>query len=334
MSPNPTPFGHLLERERQKRGLSIQHIAKCAGVSEVEFKLWTAGKEQPTKVQVRRMFGASNQIEHYLPAVPAAAASAGPDRLTPPPLPAAAPGSLGAMAHALNKAGVTSIPPVASPAPPPLVAPSVHALPWNEIIRAWRKENNLTVAELGDLLEVDGSTVSNWETGKFAPIAFHLDKLRWLIPALIGVEVPESKHIAKPGRATGPTSSSPTTAAALPPQVLAATVDPLAAIDRILMSFDSLGQSVSLAAPERTAEGQWVFKLVDVGAASDAAPLAIGAGPSMPSAALDMIGSLRASFASRQEQTQQIVRAATARLEAQTRALGAIDGALGAGGGR
>lgn len=331
MSSNATPFHQLLERERQKRGLSIRHIAKSARVSESEFKLWIAGAEVPTRNQILAMFGAGTPLVNYLPRenVP----SVGPDRLTPPPLPKAEPGSLGAGARSMIRASVVLPFDASSPAAaaaPVFVPPVALLLPWNEILRAWRKENGLTTIDLGHLLEVDGSTVSNWEIGKFAPISLHLNKLRELVPALVDVDVPESKHVAKPGRATGSAPSS-TTVAALPP-ALVATMDPLAAIDRILMSFDSLGQSVSLAAPERTPEGQWVFKLVTIGAGTGDAPLAIGAGPSMPAAALDMLGSLRASFASRQEQTERIVRDATARLDAQTKALGAIDGALGIGG--
>lgn len=323
MSPNPTPFHQLLERERQKRGVSIRHLATCARVSEAQFKLWASGAELPTKNQIFAMFGQGTSLVNYLP------------HESVPPLPRAEPGSLGSMAYALVKANVSPViaaravsaaPPVSVQVAPVAEVPA-PALPWNEILRDWRKKEGLTIDELGVLLDVAGSTISNWELAKFPPIASHLDKLRGLVPALAEVVIPGSRDITKPGKGTG----SPATAATLPP-VLVATVDPLAAIDRILMSFDSLGQSVNLAAPERTDEGTWIFKLVDRGAAADVAPLAIGAGPSMPAAALDMLGSLRASFASRQEQTADIVRKATVRLEAQTKALGAIDGALGIGG--
>lgn len=350
-------FSKRLEEEYKAHNYSVRRCAEQARVSETVFRGWCVGNGQPTKVQLQQIFGANTSLVHYLDPVPkphlgAAADDVEPEPVTkaPPPMPSGALGSLGAMASALKKAGITvkapivapvitqpePSKPIALPAEPVRVGVQPSTEPWNVILRAWREGEGLTLDDVGDMMELSGNTIGGWERGDYLPIAAHVAKLRTLVSALEGVVIPDARVQAKPGPAlgtpghtqkaatSGGAQAAPLPAAPAPqPAPLPPIVDPMSAIDRVVMAFDQLGQTVGLAKPERI-DGVYYMRLV-----GDAdAVLSEGTGASMSTAALDMLSRLRAGFVARQESTRRVVREATARLEAQTRAVDAIDGAV------
>lgn len=285
------PFHELLRAERETRSIGVHRAAKGAGVCEDVYRGWEAGRGTPSKVELRRIFGERNQLEHLLP------------RLQTEAAPAEQP------AEALAVA-----PPKAQPAGPAT---------FGEALRLERKGDGLSAEDLGALLDVSASSVTHWEADDFAPIQEHLVKLTELFPRLAQAPKPASREMSKPGPDRG-TPPPPRAPKALPTMHPATQLDPLAAIDRVILAFDALGQPVGLAPFERGADG-WALRLVIPG---ELPPLAEGAGASLSAAALACLATLRAGLAARQEQTGRVVKAAQARLEAQTRALAAIDNAL------
>jgi len=62
-----TAFGELLRQKREEHKLSVRDCAERARVSEKTYRKWESGREMPTSFQVRRVFGQSSGLYHYLP---------------------------------------------------------------------------------------------------------------------------------------------------------------------------------------------------------------------------------------------------------------------------
>lgn len=360
-------FHEIFAAARRDRGYSLSRCASSAGVGSNEITDWEKGPALPTVLQLRKIFGATNAVEHFLPKD---APTDGIERSRPPVM--LKPKT--AMAAALVQAGVVTeggTPlvkyerPAKEPSPATASAPAalarvpidVTGIEFPRALTMVREDAAYSQDDVAGLLKVDVSTVRYWERGEYAPILTHLQDLIVIFPGLAKAKpVADHRDKSKSGPATG--TSVPKRRArapqgapgALPPQPpaeaqpsapqnhVAATpaaqpatpptplLDPLSAIDRVVMAFDALGQPASFASPARTG-GTW--RLFLHAAANPAEVLAEGTGLSMHAAALAMLTSLRAGMAARAESSQRIVDGATARLASQKSALAAIDGAIG-----
>jgi transcriptional regulator with XRE-family HTH domain len=333
-------FHEILISARQNRGFAIETAAKKAGVSESEYSDFETGKAVPTKAHLRAIFGSNNALEAFLPV--GTPAAEGLTRATPPPLPERPNAPKTALGIELVKAGLDKMAP---PAPSVTVAtPDVTGKPFSEALFILREDAGMSQADLAAYIGVHAASVYKWESGENVPVMGHMAELVKCFPALEKAKAPAHvRDSSKPGPATGsrtgvasprkPASPPPTQAATKEPppkpaQVAATPIlDPLSAIDALLMAYDKLGQPIDFKHARQT-DGTYKVRLFAIGAEADA--LAEGAGPSMHAAALAMITSLRTGMTDRVAQTKRIVENATARLASQEAALHAIEGAIGA----
>lgn len=227
-------FGPRMREARERSGYNVHSQADKAKVTVSVYKGWERGEGQPTRMQLKRMFGGGHPIMHYLPPAPDA----------PPSAPSSAPravevsGTLtAAVEDRADAAGLFDVEPdVPDPGMPAVRAPvelsryldeqralerDAAAAPLQlppgrdharrmtvaacaslgEAIADCRVAADLPQRELGELLGVRQGTVSLWESGKQLPIADHYDRLCDLFPELhayLLTEDEDVRDIAKP----------------------------------------------------------------------------------------------------------------------------------------
>lgn len=162
-----TPFHERLRRFREDEGLSVNKAATRAGVSVDRWRDYEVGRATPMRLEIRKVFGSHCRIVNETPD----------DAATTVPAP--------------------PIPPPGATAPPQ--APSLPA--WSIAIRTERTREKLSQEDLAQLLDVHSNTVSNWETGRVAPIEAHAIKLVEVLPGVRDVLPPGRVTASKPGPA-------------------------------------------------------------------------------------------------------------------------------------
>lgn len=182
-------FGQALRIFRMEAGLSYKDIADQAGVSKSVAKAWERDEAKPEGSERPRLYGILRSLKAF-------------DRLLDSeifdhidPIFKGTPGD--------PPPGTTQdyvFPPRApSPAPvPELPAAPPAPTTWNDALRAARLAEGLHQRELGELVDVEQSTVSQWETGETAPVLANWTRLVELLPALATGPQPPSRDIPKP----------------------------------------------------------------------------------------------------------------------------------------
>jgi transcriptional regulator with XRE-family HTH domain len=105
------------------------------------------------------------------------------------------------------------------PVEPPSEGPAeARPLFFADALRVEREHAGLTQHEIGELLDVSQTAVSDWETRSSTPIQDHVDALLQLFPRLALAPDPNPKDMLKPGRVPG-LPSDPTPPKETPPDM-------------------------------------------------------------------------------------------------------------------
>lgn len=179
-------FGDILRSERLKFNMSYSDVAPRAGVSRDTVKQWEENKGWPDRAQLKRLFGSFRRLRHFVHLLPQQLANQ-------------------AQADASNDG--EALPSQLAPVMP---APEPPARTFGGALRLLRLEEGLSQTELGELVGVVGTAVTEWERDGCVPVQENYDKLLELLPKLALAARPDSRDIAKPvGRAGRRDESAP-----------------------------------------------------------------------------------------------------------------------------
>lgn len=225
MNPRPkslSEFGPALAHLRQNRpvhpyALTRREFSNRCSVSESKVVAWEDGTAYPTpdefakiKFQLRPIRAFRPLLEHYWRSRKDAVLQKQIENLDEDDEPMNSMGEELAVA-----AAVAANPPIAEPAkkPSPRAAPQGQERPWpnghprdaktfGEALRLARQHEDLSEAELAEIVEVSTKSVRQWEDAVFMPVVEMRNRLLDLFPVLIQSPTSngggESRHIAKP----------------------------------------------------------------------------------------------------------------------------------------
>lgn len=208
----PEAFFHC----RKLRNFSITDISRRVGVSRKTVQDWEDGLAYPTKGNVSvRLYGIMNALKSYKSLLPKELQDVEPaEGVNKTPL------RLTVMGAAIEKADAAAAEAEALAAEAAEPAPA-RPHRFGEAITLAREDAGLSKREVGELVGVSASSISNWELGVAIPIVEHWNKLISLFPEL-KLWDPSSKDIGKPGREPGAWSGGKPVLKPDPPRVVPA----------------------------------------------------------------------------------------------------------------
>jgi transcriptional regulator with XRE-family HTH domain len=202
-------FGELVQRARVGLELTHHDLGDRCGVPQSTVKAWEAGEEVPRGREWARIKGVLRNLR-AAGLVWQAALRVGHDQLTTEAEEQEAIEAdeaiedeqawVNPLSEALGEDPRTS---ASSPEVPPLQDPRKQTT-FGAALRIARLNIGITQDELGQLLDVVGTTISAWETGSNTPVLDNWTKLVNALPELRDCTPPGVQNIRQPGRPSGP----------------------------------------------------------------------------------------------------------------------------------
>lgn len=192
------PFHLALVERMRERGYSDHDLAKGVSVPKARVEAWRRGEEVPTRREFGRVCAHLRSMAAHRPTFEqpreSPLARVVVKEAAPPP------GTFGPGDYGPDSFGGSDFPDYEVLPPPP---PPPRAASFGAALRREREVDGSTQEELGAVLEVHATSVSNWETDTFSPIRTHYEDLLSLYPRLRGEPEPDWKNQEKPGPAPG-----------------------------------------------------------------------------------------------------------------------------------
>ncbi len=178
-------FGDVMRAFRERADISHRDIAGKCGVSRAEVKAWERGIAYPTSGrQTRALCDMMPQLKHYLLLLPAEQRIAARTEMGIPTAPV----------HRSDAIPIETAMPSSDFLPPPLAPPST----FGEALRRARIHEGMNQEEVGELVGVVVSTISDWERDEHAPVVDNYTKLVEIFSALKDAPRPDSLDRDKP----------------------------------------------------------------------------------------------------------------------------------------
>lgn len=210
--PAMAQLGELIRRARVSRDLTHRDVAQQVGVDKERVAQWEAGENVPRGREWPRLRGMMNLLDAARLVWQAAINEAESRAATAPEV------KREEEQIAKEVSGTNGNVPDVPALPDPRVQTSFGAA-----LRVARLNLGFTQDELGQLIDISGSTISCWETGTI-PVLDNWNRLVDALPELKDCAPPGVRDINRPGRPMGPLAfPTPTSMQLAAPRVTQAT---------------------------------------------------------------------------------------------------------------
>lgn len=154
-------FGEVMREEREKQGLSHTDIAATCECRRDNVKAWENNESFPTTRQLKKLFARMGRLRHYVHLLPSEE-----------------------LRRELEVEAVFDGDPLPRQLAAVVEAPPPPPQSFGQALKKERLHSGLSQSELGELIDVHGTTISQWESDNTYPVQSLYNKVVALYPSL------------------------------------------------------------------------------------------------------------------------------------------------------